>query len=130
MEAHAQGPYEFGERENAVVGETATWVRYWSLIAIVGGVLMLIGGVFTLGSGGFVQLVLGAIYIFVGVTFKGSAAALRSVVETTGDDVGHLMTALDKLGTAFKVMVVAVAIGIALAVVAGVVAAMRGGVPS
>ena len=115
--------HEFGPHENEVIGKAGTWIGYWSWIAIFSGIAMMLGGFFTdgdlLGS-----LIMGAVYLFVGIYFRGSANAMKEVVETTGNDVQHLMTALDKLGSAFKVMVLLVFIGVVLGLVAGVIGAL------
>lgn len=127
MEATTPPPgtdaHEFGPYENEVIGKTGKWIGYWSWIAVLSGVAMIITGFLTSESivGG---LVMGAIYIFIGLYFRGAAKSMKDVVETAGNDVQHLMTALDKLSSAFKVMVLLVFIGVVLALIAGVVAAM------
>lgn len=127
MEATTPPPqpssHEFGPRENQIIGTAGKWIGYWSWIAIVSGVLMIIGGV--LDSEDLIAgLIMGGVYIGVGVYFRGAASAMSDVVSTAGNDVQHLMTALDKLSSAFKVMVLLVFIGALMALVAGIILAM------
>lgn len=117
------GGHEFGPYENDVIGKAGKWIGYWSWIAVLSGVATIITGFLTpediVGA-----LIMGAVYIFVGVYFRGAAGSMKAVVETAGNDVQHLMTAMDKLSSAFRVMVLLVFIGVVLALVAGIVAAV------
>lgn len=112
--------YEFTPHENEVLGTTARWVGYWAWFAIVGGVLLGLGGLFTL-PGGIANIVLGGVYLFVGISFKGAAGSLQSAVGTAGSDVDHLMSAMENLRTAFMVMVILTAVGILASIVLAVV---------
>lgn len=118
-------PHEFGPYENEVIGKAGKWIGYWSWIAILSGILLAIGGIFGSGDrlGG---IIMGAVYVGIGAYFRGAAGAMQEVVTTAGNDVQHLMTALDRLSSAFKVMVLLVFIGVLLAVVAGIVVAVGG----
>ncbi len=108
--------YEFTPSQNEVLGATARWVGFWAWFAIIGGALMVLGGLFALPAG-IVNIVLGGVYFFVGLSFKGAAASLKSVVGTRGSDVDHLMSAMESLRKAFKIMVILTALGIAVAIV-------------
>lgn len=112
--------YEFSTVENETIGKAATWIGFWSWVAIIVGLVSGIGSVVSFDPGG---IIMGVVYVVVGFYYRSAAASMRSVVETTGDDVAHLMTALDKLASAFKVMGVLVIIGVA----AGLLAAILGG---
>lgn len=124
----APGPrFEFGASENAVIERTARWVGLWGWIAVAAGILLLVGGLMTLDEGGVAQLVLGAVYILIGLYFRGAGKSLGRVVETTGNDVSHLMDALDRLTAAFRVQVILVVVGVILAVVAALFFSGGGG---
>lgn len=129
MEATTPPPqpssHEFGPHENQIIGKAGKWIGYWSWIAIVSGALMIIGGI--LDSEDLIAgLIMGGVYIGVGAYFRGAASAMSDVVSTAGNDVQHLMTALDRLSSAFKVMVLLVLIGAVLALVAGIAFAVGG----
>jgi hypothetical protein len=96
--------YEFGARENSIIGETAGWIQKFAWISIIGGVLVALGGVFTL-PGGLANIVFGVVNLTIGIWFRGAATSLASVVTTQGNDVDHLMSALKNLGTAYKALV-------------------------
>ena len=97
--------YEFKPAEEIVIGESASWVGYYSWISILLGVLLIALGATNLPAGvGAVGL--GLVYLIIGAFFRGAAASMLSVVSTAGHDVPHLMTALDRLTLAFKVQVV------------------------
>ena len=112
--------HEFGPHENQVIGQAGKWIGYWSWIAILSGGLMAVGSLLN-AEGRVGGLVMGAVYVFVGTYFRGAAAAMKDAVSTEGNDVAHLMTALDKLSSAFKVMVLLVFVGVVLGLVAAIV---------
>lgn len=113
--------YEFTDVQNATIERAARWIGFWSWIAIVTGFLTGIVPVLT-GENMVGGIVTAVVYVLIGMYFRDSAASMRSVVETEGDDIPHLMSAVDKLASAFKVMGVLVI----LAVVVGLVAGIRG----
>lgn len=116
------GSHEFGPEENAVIGNAAKWIGYWSWIAILSGVLTGLGALVSEDPIG--SVIMGTIYVIVGAYFRGAAASMDEVVSTAGNDVAHLMTALDKLSAAFKVMVLLVFIGVVLALLVAVLLAV------
>lgn len=113
METSGSGGYEFSAAENQVLGKTAFWVTWWAWIAIIGGLITAVSGIFTM-PGGIVSLVGGGISLLLGMYFRDSAKAMRNVVETAGNDITHLMMAMEKLGSAFKVYVIMFIIGMVL----------------
>lgn len=114
--------HEFGPHENEVIRSAAKWIGYWSWIAIISGVLLGVGGL--VGEDPIGGLIMGTIYVIVGAYFRGAAGSMKEVVSTAGNDVAHLMTALDKLSAAFKVMVLLVFIGVVLATLVAVLVAV------
>ncbi len=116
------GSHEFGSRENEIIGRAATWIGYWSWIAILSGILSGLGGLVSEDPIG--SLIMGTIYVIVGAYFRGAATSMRDVVSTAGNDVDHLMTALDRLSSAFKVMVLLVFIGVVLALLVAIILAV------
>ena len=58
--------------------------------------------------------------VIVGIFFIRGASRLRAVVKTEGDDVAHLMGALQSIGTAFLIQLVMAILGfVMVALVAG-----------
>jgi hypothetical protein len=129
MEATTPPPqpssHEFGPHESQIIGKAGKWIGYWSWIAILSGVLMIVGS-FLDQEDLVAGLIMGVIYIGIGAYFRGAASAMSEVVSTAGNDVQHLMTALDKLSSAFKVMVLLVLIGAVAGLIGGIALAMGG----
>jgi hypothetical protein len=113
----APGPegwgYEFKDPEDQVIGGLARWVGIFAWFCLIAGGLMALGGLLTLPHG-LLNVIGGAVYLFIGAWLRGAAGSLRSVVTTEGDDIAHLMSALDSLRSAFMAMVVLIGVGILL----------------
>jgi hypothetical protein len=112
---HAAVPhaaYEFGPDHNRVIERTAGRVQAFGIVSIVLGALQTIGGVLMLMQSirGVGTIVAGIVAIVVGVIFTRGAKRLRDVVKTAGDDIAHLMGALDEVGKAFMIQLVMVAV--------------------
>lgn len=146
------GPgYEFNEVENMTISSVAKFARMWGVISLISGILVLIMGVVVTIMAGAVaaasvasnssgnplanSAVLGAlgvaliptslVSIIGGIFYMKSGGALRSVVDTQGNDINLLTEAVRSLGVAFKIEAIAMAISFVLGLVLGVV--MRAG---
>ena len=108
--------YEFGPSENETLGRAARWIGFWSWVSLLSGFAWTLGGAVAGDPSG---LILGPAYIVVGVFFRGAAGSMRSVIETAGDDVAHLMTAIEKLSSAFRIMGLLVIAAVVLGLLAG-----------
>jgi len=110
------GNYEFNEMENSIIDKTASRAKLWGIISIVFGVLN-----FMSSCGGFAKadmflnLPTGIVGIVVGIAFLGVGNSLKMVVQTQGNDLMHMMQALQKMGSAFMVQIVVTIIGFVLA---------------
>ena len=98
------GHYEFTAAQNEILKKAATWAGLLAWILMASGGLMAIGGILSLDVERLGALIAAAIYFIIGLNFRGAAVSMKTVVETAGNDIDHLMTALDKLGSAFMVM--------------------------
>jgi hypothetical protein len=138
--------YEFSEAENVTLASTAKYARWWGVLSIIGGVLLVVccgigllafgmlgtmlpksGGVDLSKAailGGVVAMLgpLGVVYLISGVLYLQSGNALQQVVDTQGDDMPLCMRAMQSLSRAFMVE----AIVTALAFVAGIVIGVAG----
>lgn len=99
--------YEFGHYENSVFGDVAKWMTVAAVVNVLGMLTPLhvegtLGGVLTL---------------VVSLLLWMGASAFRRVVSTQGNDVTHLMEALDRLTTVLTLRSVARLVGFALAAV-------------
>ncbi len=101
--------YEFTVSQNVIIQKTATYAKLWGIISIfVGAIQILVA-----------QLPAGIVSIIIGMVFIGVAGSLKAVVVTEGNDIDHMMAALQKLGNAFLIQVIVTVI----AVIVGIFAA-------
>jgi hypothetical protein len=112
------GSYEFNDLENGIIDKCAGRAKLWGWISAVLGGFQLLGG----GCGAFANPSLvvyapyGIVMLIVGISFIGVGNSLRAVVETQGNDVGHMMSAMEKLGGAFLIQSIAYIVMIVLAI--------------
>lgn len=124
------GQYEFNEMENGIIAKTAGRAKTWGIIAIViGSIEVLSGFAFFVSPGLLLNFITGIAQIVIGVTFLGVGNSLTQVVQTQGNDVEHMMGALNKLSSAFMIQIImaivqAVLIALAILLVIFVFAAM------
>lgn len=120
------GGYEFGPGENGVIASTAAKAKIWGIVSIVMGGLQILYGLYGLLFNGAAipYAFTGVANLVVGGSFLGAGGALRSVVDTQGNDVAHLMTGLRKMGTSFVVLTVALPLGMVLSVIIGILVAI------
>jgi hypothetical protein len=118
------GHYEFNDTENAVVDKTASRAKLWGIISITLGVLQLGSSCGALASPMMAtNLPAGIVGIVVGISFLGVGNSLKAVVQTQGNDVAHMMQALEKMGGAFLVQIICAIAGFVLTVIAMLIVA-------
>ena len=109
------GVYEFNETENAIIDRAASRAKLWGIISTVLGGLQCFMSCFAIASPMLAtNLPTGIVAIVVGITFMGVGNSLKQVVQTQGNDLMHMMQALDKMGSAFMVQIVCAIVGFAL----------------
>ena len=109
------GNYEFNDFENSIIDKTASRAKLWGIISTVIGGLQLIGSCGMVANASYATyLPSGIIALVVGITFIGVGNSLKSVVQTQGNDMMHMMQAMQKLGSAFMIQIIATIIGIVL----------------
>ncbi len=118
--------YEFTEDDNKVVRGLARKLRLVSLVLIVLGLLAgtLAGLEIKNGAGDIGQdimnnlgmIITALLLLLFGIWFTSSASAFAKIAKTEGDDIGHLMSALGSLGSAFGLIYWAIVIAILAAI--------------
>lgn len=98
------GGYEFNQAENGTISSAALWSRILGIVLIVIGTIGLVN----------CSIIDFALKLAVGIFFILGGNALATVVNTQGMDVPHMMTAMQKLGTAFKIRVIATIVGLVI----------------
>ncbi len=121
----SSGGYEFQAEEDVSIERAGASATVWAMCAVVGAVL--------LGTLAFVQFYLdnvrGAILVLplflvcavAGWLYLGAGRALKEVVETQGNDVEHLMRALDRMAKAFRYEVIATVVAVVVFAVLAIV---------
>ena len=94
--AYPQHGYEFDARENQAMSGAATWT-------MVLGVIYLLEAASGFLSGNILSVALDAVF---GVLMIMASQAFKQIVTTQGQDVTHLMRALDKLTTLLRIRTV------------------------
>lgn len=109
------GHYEFNALENSIIDKTARRAKLWGTISLVFGILQVLSSCAAVVNPGLAsQFPTGVIAIVVGIVFMGVGTSLKNVVQTQGNDVGHMMRALEKLGNAFMIQIVCTIVGVVL----------------
>ena len=119
--------YEFTPAQNKVIRSTGSRVRIWGVFSLIGGGLTVLGAVALFFTGEAAGVVVGIIWgvlalipIFIGLNFFRAGRALGAVVGTEGSDIDHLMGAIQNLGTAFLIQVVAAVLWVSLGILAAI----------
>ncbi len=86
--------YEFNERENQVFFNAASTMKTIGILLLI---LAVLGIIPALSEMKVQELVGGAVNIVVAVFLLRASGALKKVVLTEGDDIGHTMVALRAL---------------------------------
>lgn len=102
--------YEFSAVEEQTVGRAATWAKAVAILFFIQAAFSLIG----------FNILAVAIDVAIGMSIWKGSKALSAVVDTQGNDVGHMMEAMSQLSTAFTIRLVIVGIVLGLCVLAAI----------
>jgi hypothetical protein len=103
------GQYEFNDMENSIIDKAAGRAKMWGWIACILGGLQFFG----YSCGGFaspalwMSVPMAVVLFVVGIVFIGVGNSLKSVVQTQGNDIMHMMQAIQKMGSAFLIQSIA-----------------------
>lgn len=119
--------YEFDNSQNELIKQLADKMRFVSYFLIGVGVLVAIGGLFTLTRGGISNIISGVVQAIIGVWTSKAASAFQRIVATQGNDIENLMGALSELRKLYTLQywlliltLVFLALGLVLGIVSGV----------
>ena len=104
------GGYEFNQMENAAIAQAAFWAKLLGIFLIVTGSAALLN----------CNVITFALDLAIGIAFLGGATSLNAVVNTQGNDIMHMMTALTKIRTAFKIRVIVTLVAVGLLMLLGI----------
>jgi hypothetical protein len=91
----AEKQYEFKPQENKVIGELAGKMHFVGLFLLAIGIVVILIGVVVQHHYG--PIIAGALIALVGLWTQRASASLKSVVYTEGQDISHLLSALEDL---------------------------------
>jgi len=98
--------YEFSSEQNEVIASLASNMRMVGVVSLIGGGLLVVAGCFLFAKGGASALIQGAVGMVVGGFTVQAAGAFRQIVDSRGDDIGHLMSALGTLRSLYRLQVI------------------------
>jgi hypothetical protein len=87
------------------------------VVSMITGGLGVVGGCILFAKGGASILIQGGLAFVIGGFTVQAAAAFRRIVDTRGDDIGHLMTALGALRSLYQLQVFLLSAALVLLVV-------------
>ena len=119
--------YEFNDQENVILKKLYKHMNFVGYSFLVLGILTAIIAI------GFIQhdkgiwfiligFVAAVILVTLGVLTNNMASRFKAVVKTEGDDIDHLMVALDHLTSWFNIQIIFIGVAVGVAVL-GIIAA-------
>ena len=129
----SESQYEFNEAQNRVILDLSQKMKFVSFVLIIVGLLQVLGGIFSAFAqsipGAIDGFIGGIIYILVGVWGTGAANSFRQVVDTEGNDIDHMMSALGDLKKAATltywlliIFIILLLVGFVMSMIAGTTA--------
>jgi hypothetical protein len=115
--------YEFKPGENRIIGQLASKMHFVGLFLLAMGLLVIAIGVVVVFHIG--PIISGTLACVVGLWTQRASTSLQSVVQTEGNDMSHLMDALDDLRKLYSLQYWLLVLGMLLAMV-GLAAAFLG----
>ena len=130
----AQPGYEFNEAQNMTFGVLASRMKFLGILNLVFAVLIGLFSVYALFNDSPLTIVVAgpqvAMLVVLGLWMMNASSSFRMIVETRGQDITHLMTAMDALRKLYNLqfwltiaVLIVFVIGFLLAISMGVFAA-------
>jgi hypothetical protein len=105
--------YEFKASENRIIGQLAWKMNFVGLFLLANGLLIIAIGIGVFHAG---PIISGTLTCVVGLWTQRASVSFRSVVDTEGHDISHLMKALDDLRKLYSLQFWLVILGLVLAI--------------
>jgi hypothetical protein len=125
MQQAIVGGFEFDAAQNETIRALSGKMKFVGVFYVVMGVLVAVMGLFTLFMipfAGIIYLLLTIPQVLIGLWTMNAASSFKMIVETTGNDVAHLNSALESLQKLYTLqfwMLVAAIVVFVLAFVIG-----------
>ncbi|MDB5099373.1 MAG: hypothetical protein JWM80_3794 [Cyanobacteria bacterium RYN_339] len=114
--------FEFTEAHNQVFRELGKRMSTVGTLTMVFGALTVLASVVTAAKGGGSSVVSGVLWLVFGSWTQNAGKAFTAIATTQGNDVDHLMLALEHLRKLYKAMYGLLITGVILAAVVFVIA--------
>jgi hypothetical protein len=105
--------YEFKTNENRIIGQLASKMHFVGLFLLTMGLLIIGIGVAVVFHVG--PIISGTLACVVGLWTQRASMSFKNVVQTEGDDITHLMDALDDLRKLYSLQYWLLVLGVLLA---------------
>jgi len=106
--------YEFKPQENKIIGELAAKMHFVGLFLLASGLLVIGIGVIVHHYG---PITSGTFFCVVGLWTQRASMSLKSVVYTEGNDISHLISALEDLRKLYSLQFWLLILGLVFAMV-------------
>jgi uncharacterized membrane protein YvbJ len=119
------GGYEFTEEQNRVIGSLASSMGWVSAILVIFGLLQLVVGIAKVSKGGIAAIVQAVVLLVMAWLTHKASKEFREITTSEGNDMGHLMDALEALRKLYRIQVILIVVAVAvvfLAIVIGMIA--------
>jgi glycerol uptake facilitator-like aquaporin len=93
--------FEFGDRENAVFLGLSAKMNFVGLFTVAVGIFIILLGIL---SDHHEPIIPGALYALIGIWTQRASGSFRNIAATRGQDVSHLMLALQDLTKPYSVL--------------------------
>ncbi len=100
------GGYEFTEEQNRVIASLASSMGWMSAILVIVGVVQLAVGIVQVARGGVAVIVQAVVLLIVGWLTHRASKEFREITTSEGNDLGHLMDALEALRKLYRIQVI------------------------
>ena len=110
--------YEFTPEQNELIVSLAFNMKIVGIVSLIAGGLLTIAGLILLARGGVSALIQGVLALIIGGLTVQAAGAFRLIVDSQGDDIGHLMSALGALRSLYRLQVILLCFALALLILA------------
>ncbi len=114
--------YEFTPAQDQVMADLAKKMSLVGKVLLVFGVIGVIAGLLLITSGGVGALIQGTLNIFIGLWTARASRSFSAIVETKGNDIHHLMNAMENLSKRYGLEYYIIIIALILLVIFIVIA--------
>ena len=118
----AEKNYEFDESQNEIILTLAKSLQFVGMTSLVFGLVFALGCVSAIFQGNWSAVITQGMFVVFTFAMGGlmtkAGKKFRAIVKTSGDDISHLMVALDNLRQVYAILSVIIILCVLLSLVA------------